>query len=108
MAFKSKVTAALSTSGTPTTVSNTVDAATTHTVIGLSLANVNTSNVTASVKLNKSGGGSAFLIKDAVVPLGGALVVVGGDQKLVLETGDSLTAYGSTSAAIDAVLSYLV
>lgn len=108
MAFKSKATAALSTSGTPSTVSDTVTSGATHTVIGLSLANVNTSNVTASVKLNKSGGASAFLIKDAVVPLGGALVVVGGDQKLVLEAGDSLTAYGSTSAALDAVLSYLV
>ena len=108
MAFKSKITAALSTSGTPSTVSDTVTSGATHTVIGLSLANVNTANVTASVKLNKGGGGSAFLIKDAVVPLGGALVVVGGDQKLVLEAGDSLTAYGSTSAALDAVLSYLV
>ena len=108
MAFKSKVTAALSTSGTPTTVSNTVDAATTHTVIGLSLANVSVAPVTASVKLNKSGGASAFLVKDAVVPIGSALVVVGGDQKLVLEAGDSLTAYGSSASALDAVLGYLV
>ncbi len=108
MAFKSKVTAALSTSGTPTTVSNTVDAATTHTIIGLSLANVNTSTVTASVKINKSGGASAFLVKDALVPVGGALVVIGGDQKLVIETGDSVTAYASASSSIDAVVSYLV
>jgi hypothetical protein len=77
-------------------------------VIGLSLANVNSAPVTGSVKLNKNGGTSVFLIKDAVIPLGGALVVVGGDQKVVLEEGDTITAYASVNASLDASLSYLV
>lgn len=108
MAFKSKASSSIGTSGSPTTVSATVAAATTHTVIGLSLANVGTANVTASVKLVKADTSNAFLIKDAVIPLGGSLVVVGGDQKLVLETGDTITAYSSAGSSIDVALSYLV
>lgn len=108
MAFKSKISASIGLSGAPTTVTDTVAASTSHTIIGLSLANIGATNVTASVKLNKSGGSSAFLIKDAIVPLGGALVVVGGDQKLVLEAGDSVTAYASAASSVDVTLSYLV
>lgn len=108
MAFKSKASASIGLSGAPTTVSDVVASSTTNTVIGLSLANVGSAPVSASVKLNKSGGSSAFLIKDAIVPLGGALVVVGGDQKLVLEAGDTITAYSSVASSIDVVTSYLV
>jgi len=108
MAFKSKATASIGLVGAPSTVSDTVASTTTHTVVGLSLANVGSAPVTASIKLLKSGGSSAFLIKDAIVPLGGALVAVGGDQKVVLEAGDSITAYCSVASSIDAALSYLV
>lgn len=108
MAFKSKAKAAIGVSGSPSILSAAVATGASHTVIGLSLANVGTSAVTASVKLNKNGADSVFLVKDAVVPLGGALIVVGGDQKLVLEEGDTLTAYSSAAASIDAALSYLV
>jgi hypothetical protein len=65
-------------------------------------------NVTVSAKLNKSGGGSAFLVKDATILPGGALAIVGGDQKLVLETGDTVSAYASAASSIDAIVSYLV
>lgn len=47
-------------------------------------------------------------MKDATVAVGGALVVVGGDQKVCLETGDSITAYASAASSIDVALSYLV
>lgn len=108
MAFKSKASASIGLVGAPSTVSDVVATGATNTVIGLSLANVGSAPVSASVKLVKSGGSTAFLIKDAIVPLGGALVVVGGDQKLVLEAGDSVQAYASVSASIDVVTSYLV
>lgn len=108
MAFKSKVVPNIGTSGSPSTLSETVSSGAPHTLIGLSLASVGSSLVTASVRLNKSGGSSAFLIKDAIVPLGGALVVVGGDQKVVLEDGDSITAFCSAANSIDAVMSFLV
>lgn len=108
MAFKSKPTPSIGVVASPSVISNTVASGTTHVIVGMSLANVNTSVVTASVKLNKSGGTSSFIVKDAVVPLGGALIPVGADQKVVLEEGDTITAYSSIAASVDAILSYLV
>ena len=107
MSFKSQVTPSIGLSGTPSTITATVGSGTTATIIGLSLANISASNVTVSAKLNKSGGSSAFLIKDATVLSGGTLVVVGGDQKLVLEAGDTVTSYASTASSVDASVSYL-
>ncbi|WP_396190120.1 hypothetical protein [Flavobacterium sp.] len=108
MAFKSKVTASISVAATPSTITPTVTAGTTLTLIGLSLANITGANITVSAKLNKSGGSNAFLIKDATVLPGGALAIVGGDQKVVLEEGDSITAYASNASSADAVISYLI
>lgn len=108
MAFKSIASPNIGTSGSPTTVTATVSAGQTQTLIGLAFANTTAANVTVSAKLNKSGGTSAFLIKDATILPGGALAVVGGDQKVVLETGDTITAYASASSSVDATLSYLV
>ena len=106
MAFKSKVTPSIGLSAVPTTVSDTVSANTAHTVIGFSLANITTSTITVSAKLNK-GASSAFIVKDATVLAGGTIVLVGGDQKVVLEAGDTLTAYCSASSSCDAIVSYL-
>jgi hypothetical protein len=107
MAFKSKVTANIGTSGSPSTVTATVSSGNTATLIGLSLANTTAANITVSAKLLKADASTAFLVKDATVLPGGALVVVGGDQKVVLEAGDSITAYASGSNSADAVVSYL-
>lgn len=70
------------------------------TVIGLSVANTSTSAATASVKLN-----SAHLVKDAPIPVGGALVVVGGDQKVAVEAADTLKV--SSDVTVDVVTSTL-
>ena len=107
MAFKSKVTANIGTSGSPSTVTATVSSGNTATLIGLSLANTTAANITVSAKLLKADASTAFLVKDATVLPGGALVVVGGDQKVVLEAGDSITAYASGSNSADAAVSYL-
>jgi hypothetical protein len=106
MAFKSKATSNVGTSGSPTTVTPTVASGATATLIGFSLANTTANAITVSAKLNKDGA-SAFLVKDATVLPGGAIVIVGGDQKVVLEAGDTVTAYASASNAADAVVSYL-
>lgn len=108
MPFKSIVAANIGTSGSPTTVTAAVSSGQTQTLIGLAFANTTASNVTVSAKLNKSGGSSAFLVKDATVLPGGALAIVGGAQKVVLEQGDSVTAYASAASSVDATLSYLV
>lgn len=108
MAFKSNCQPSIGLSGSPTQLNTTVSAGQTQTIIGLSLANIVSTAVTVSVKLNKSGGNSSFIVKDATVLPGGTLVVVGGDQKVVLEAGDTITAYCSAATSIDAILSYLV
>jgi hypothetical protein len=108
MAFKSKVTANIGTSGSPSTVTPTVSSGTTATLIGLSLANTTAANITVSAKLLKADTSTGFLVKDATVLPGGALAIVGGDQKLVLEAGDSVTAYASAGTSADAIVSYLV
>lgn len=107
MAFKSKVTANIGTSGSPSTITPTVSSGTTATVIGLSLANTVSTAITVSAKLTKADASTAFLVKDATVLPGGALVIVGGDQKVVLEAGDAITAYASAGTSADAVISYL-
>ena len=107
MAFKSKVTPNIGLVGTPSTVTAAISAGLTVTVIGLSLANTTAAAINVSVKLNKNGETSGFLVKDAAVLPGGALVIVGGDQKVVLEESDSITAYSNTASQCDVIVSYL-
>ena len=96
MAFKSNQ----STSITTETTIYTCPASTETTVIGLSVATTAASAATVSVKLN-----TAYLVKDAPVPVGGALVVVGGDQKVVLEPTDTISV--TSDQTVDAVISIL-
>lgn len=104
-AFKRKVSNGVGTSLTQVGT-YTVPSSTEVTIIGLSLANITSGDVTASVYIN-SGHGNSHLLKDAPVPTGQAVVVVGGDQKVVLETGDSVYVYSDTTAALDVVMSIL-
>jgi len=84
----------------------TVGAGTTSTLIGMTIANVTETAQTANVSIVSAGDSNSFaIVKNASVPVGGALVPVGGTQKLVLETGDSLTT--STSGNCDVILSVL-
>lgn len=107
MAFKSYAVANIGVAASPSAISPTVASGATATIIGLSLANTTSANITVSAKLNKNGAASAFLVKDATILPGGALVIVGGDQKVVLEASDTITAYASVSNAADAIVSYL-
>ena len=108
MAFKSQATANIGVEASPSTVTPTIAAGQTGTVIGLSLANTSASNIMVSAILNKNGGSSAYIIKSATVLAGGTLVIVGGDQKIVLEEGDTITAYCSGANSADAIISYLI
>ena len=101
--FKNAVSAAV---GTTLVDVYTAPALTSTTIIGLSIANVNTVSITASVKMTKSGT-VVYLIKDAPISLGGSLVVVGGDQKIVLMTGDKISVISSIAASADVIMSYL-
>ena len=78
------------------------------TVIGMTIANITPSPISANVIL--SGGkitNNVYLVKDATIAPGGALVPVGGDQKLVLEAGDYLQVNTSIASAADVIVSVL-
>lgn len=76
------------------------------TVIGMSIANVTTAPVTVDVYITVSAA-NYYLVKGATVPVGGSLIPVGGDQKLVLESGDALKVVASVASAVDVITSVL-
>ena len=98
--------------GTSTATIFTCGSSTESTIIGLSVANRVTSQILVDVELDASNRTSGsedkvFLVKDAPIPVGGALVVIGGDQKVVLEPGDTIKVTSDTASSADVVLSHL-
>lgn len=98
--FKSYPTAGITTEATV----YTGQASTEATVIGMTVANTTATNLTCSVKVS-DGTTSVFLIKDATILPGGALVPIGGDQKVVIEAGDTLLV--SATDTVDCLVSVL-
>jgi hypothetical protein len=92
--------------GTSPATVYTCPSATQTTVIGLSVANTTASPITTDVYITSSAV-DYYLIKSGVVPVGGSLVVVGGDQKVVLEAADDLKVVTSAASSADAVASVL-
>tara|TARA_R110001606_G_scaffold387961_3_gene553012 strand:- start:1201 stop:1560 length:360 start_codon:yes stop_codon:yes gene_type:complete len=79
------------------------------TVIGMSIANMNvTTQATVDIQVNKGTGpaGNIRLLQAAPVPIGGALVAVGGDQKVVLEVNQSMQVK-ATTGNVDVIMSIL-
>lgn len=99
--FKNYVNQSVGTS--PVTV---VTASTATTVIGMTVANTSASPITVDVYVTISAT-NYYLVKAATVPVGGALVPIGGDQKLVLETGDALKVVSSAATSADVICSVL-
>ena len=92
--------------GTSAATVVTIGASTQTTVIGMSCANITTSPVTVDAYFTRSAV-DYYLVKGATVPVGGSLVIVGGDQKVVLITSDVLKVVSSTASSIDVVTSVL-
>lgn len=86
----------------------TVGAGVQSTVIGMSIANMISTPISASISI--SGGnvsGNVFMIKDATIAPGGALIPIGGDQKFVMEAGDYLQVNTSVASSADVIVSVL-
>jgi hypothetical protein len=92
--------------GTSASTVVTVGAATQCTVIGLAVANTTASPITTDVYVTRSAV-DYYLIKGATVPVGSSLVVVGGDQKVVMITSDALKVVTSAASSADVVTSVL-
>ena len=100
-------------SGTPEDL-YTTPGSTTTVVLGIMVANVHSSQVTASVKLvsDTSGGGRAatntttFLVKDAPIPVGSSLELLSGN-KVVLETTDKIQIDSSVADKVSVTMSIM-
>jgi hypothetical protein len=92
--------------GTSASTIYTCPSATQTTLIGLSVANTTASPITTDAYVTRSAV-NYYLIKGATVPVGAALVIVGGDQKVVLEVADVLRVVTSASSSADVACSLL-
>ena len=76
------------------------------TIIGLTIANTSASAIEVDATLN-DGTNDFYIVKEAPVPVGASLVVIGGDQKVVLMPGDSVKVKSSAATSADAIMSIL-
>ena len=74
------------------------------TIIGMSIANITAAPISCNVFITASGV-DYYMVKDASIAVGGALVPIGGDQKLVLEATDAIKC--SATSNCDVILSVL-
>lgn len=93
---------------TATTVgSYTVPSNTTAVIVGLSLTNVTSSAISANVIILDNAAQTTRLSVNAPISAGSSLIPVGGDQKVVLVTGDQLQIQSSAATSIDVVMSIM-
>jgi hypothetical protein len=83
-----------------------VGSSTTAVVVGLTITNTTGSAVSANVFIN-DGVANTYVTANAPISSGSTLVAVGGDQKVVLLTGDRIYVESSAASSVDAVLSIL-
>ncbi len=103
--FKRKLSRAIGTTATQVgTYSVGVGVSTV--VIGLTVTNTSGSSISANVFLN-DGVANTSILTSAPISSGSSLVVVGGDQKVVLEAGDSIYVQSSAASSIDVVMSIM-
>ena len=86
----------------------TTPAATSTTVIGINVANIVSQNIYVDVQItDNSASVTKYLVKGAVIPNGSSTVLVGGDQKVVLEASDLITVTSNVADSADVIISVL-
>jgi len=102
-AFKNYLTSNI---GVTPVVVFTAGAGVQTTIYSFTIANIKSpaAAITVSAYIT-SGATTSYLVKDAPLPTGGTLVVVGEPQKLAMETGDTVSVVASVATAADVVIS---
>jgi hypothetical protein len=103
--FKNSVTGSIGTTNTKVyeTPSSTVS-----TVIGMSVSNVVTNNISVNVTItDASATQTRHLVRNGLIVEGSSMVVVGGEQKVVLESGDFISVVSSVASSADVIVSIL-
>ena len=103
--FKNSITGSI---GITNTIVYQTPVATTTSIIGVSVANVATQNISVSVRItDNSATKTVYLVKDTLIVPGSTTVLVGGDQKVVLEANDYISVVSSVATSADVVVSAL-
>jgi len=102
--FKNKVFDGSSTIADATMNLYTAPTATTTVVIGLTLANTTTSQITADIKL--SAGANVFLAKNIPIPSGSSFEYMSGN-KIIMQAGHTLQVSSNTANSMDTVASIM-
>ena len=102
--FKNKVYSGSTTSADAIMNIYTAPSATTTVVIGLTLANTTTSQITADIKL--SAGQTVFLAKNIPIPSGSSFEYMSGN-KIIMETGHTLSVASNRANCMDTVASIM-
>ena len=102
--FKNKVFNGSNTTANSDMTVYTVPSSTTTVVIGLTLSNTSSSQITVDIKLNA--GQVVFLAKDIPIPAASSFEYMGGN-KIVMETGHSLILQSDTANSLDTVASIM-
>ena len=84
-------------------------------LLEVDIANTYSGDITVDVKINKNSGGTGgtddiFLVKEAPVPVGGALKAVSGQKIVMMSTAtgvDTITVAASVASAADCIVSVL-
>jgi hypothetical protein len=87
--------------------SYTVGSNTTTIVVGMAVTNTSASAITANVYINDIAAANTYVVTNAPISAGSSLVVGGGDQKIVLITGDKMYVQTSASSSADTVMSIM-
>lgn len=77
------------------------------TVIGLSLANLSESVITASVLVQDDTSVTGYYIKDVIIPPQSTLKAVNGGEKLILAPSNQLYVVSNQSESLDAIATYV-
>ena len=102
--FKNRTLRQVGTS--PVDVGAVVAASTQTTLIGMTLANVTSGVISVTATLH-DGSNTTHIVKDSPIPTGGSLILLGGDQKVVLMTGDKIIVTSNTASSCDVIMSFL-
>ena len=104
-AFKNTIAGSIGTTGVKI---YETPAATSTTVIGVGVAKVNANNISVSVMVrDNSANKCVYVVKDSLILPGSSNILIGGEQKLVLETGDFLSVTSSLANSADVIVSVL-
>jgi hypothetical protein len=81
-------------------IPNSADFDSYDTIVGIHMTNVTTSGIEVDAYIN-DGSNDIYLIKGAPIPAGGALQLLDGGAKVVVQSGDRLYVRSDTASSLD-------